>query len=100
MHFEKLIYSKCPRCKKYGIEAMKGIGYRTNYDIQCRFCKRIYRVNMASSFLYIIVNLLALLVFLGVIHIFDLSIPTNVIVVLCLIVYCFFLRFLPLEEKK
>ena len=51
MNFEKLKYSKCPHCKKYGIGVMRGVGKTTTYVETCKYCGKKYRVNWALAFL-------------------------------------------------
>ena len=43
--WEKLKYSKCPCCKKYGIHAYpKKSGFRF-HKLKCRFCKETVQIN-------------------------------------------------------
>ena len=43
MDLEKIKYSKCPNCKKYGISANRGIHYHhTSVEI-CKYCGKNLR---------------------------------------------------------
>lgn len=38
MDLEKIKYSKCPNCKKYGISALRGIGRASTSTVTCKYC--------------------------------------------------------------
>ena len=104
MNFEKLKYSKCPHCKKYGIKALRGVGYNSNHEQTCLYCKKRYRMNWALSFLLKI----SILCFYGImgliIHTYFSKISTELVVIILTLLaiasFYFIIRICPMEEVK
>lgn len=104
MNIEKIKYSKCPYCKRYGIKALRGIGLNSNYQVKCRYCNKKYRFNWALSFILKI----CLIVFWGVVglvvnkHLKVSSMGLMAIVFgsIAIVSFCIIIRFCPIEEEK
>ena len=54
MNFEKIKYSKCPNCKKYGINSSGKIGIRVCIPVKCKYCKKIFVINSALRIIILI----------------------------------------------
>ena len=51
MDIKKILYSKCPNCKRHGIFVLKA--HRTfNPVMKCEYCEKKYRMNRFNGFLY------------------------------------------------
>ena len=48
MNLQKIKYSKCPSCKKYGIRAFFKSG-RYTYKLTCKYCKKKFKINIALN---------------------------------------------------
>lgn len=101
---EKLKYSKCPHCKKYGISALRGISRASTYTVTCKYCKRKYKMNWALSFIIKI----SILFFYGVIGFIintcfskiSVELVVSILTLLAIISFCFIIRICPMEEEK
>lgn len=51
MDFEKIKYCKCKNCNKYGIPAFRKIGYRSNPDVRCKHCGKLFEINFFLAFI-------------------------------------------------
>ncbi len=100
MNFEKLKYSKCPHCKKYGIGVMRGVGKTTTYVETCKYCGKKYRVNWALAFLLKIFIPCICYGICLIINTYIIKIPTWIIMVVCVISCLFVFRICPMEEEK
>ena len=58
MNFEKIKYSKCPNCKKYGINSSGKIGIRVCIPVKCKYCKKIFVINSALRIIILIFSAL------------------------------------------
>ena len=104
MNLEKLKYSKCPHCKKYGIKALRGVGYHSNYEQTCLYCKKRYRMNWALSFL-LKISILSFYGIIGfIINKYFSKIPTEVVAIILTLLaiasFYFIIRICPMEEEK
>ena len=54
MNFEKIKYSKCPNCKKYGINSSGKIGIRVCIPVKCKYCKKFFVINSALRIIILI----------------------------------------------
>lgn len=94
---EKFIRSKCPNCKKNGIEFWKT---RTRYNpkLTCKYCKKTYKVSWTISFVFTLVCAVVMGTVLRLVreHIFN--IPTWLCYIIILIPFLIFEYFAPLKE--
>lgn len=97
---QKIMYSRCPGCKKYGIFAFNKIGHRYNRNIECKYCKKKYSVNIALS----IAMKIAIPVLIGIIGLlintYVVYVPLLMWGIIILIVWGVFEYFAPLEERN
>lgn len=101
---EKVTHSKCPSCKKYGLDAMRGVG-RSTYPIKCKYCGKRYRANWALT--NFIIPIFAASVFaasdIAIQKLFHLNIQsppvTAAICTLGVIFYLFLIRHCRIEEE-
>lgn len=100
MKFEKLRYSKCPNCKKYGIGAMRGVGRATTYVETCRYCGKKYRINWALAFLLSVFIAFFIGIVGLIINTYIMKIPTPILWPVCIISYYLVFHFCPMEEEK
>lgn len=100
MHMEKLKYSKCPNCKKYGMDIFRGIGIHSTYVETCRYCGKKYQVNWALAFL---IKLFVPLIWVGImliINTYFINISEWVVVLFGLLIFYLIIRICPMEEVK
>ena len=100
MDIEKIKYSKCPHCKKYGIGAFRGIGIHLTYVETCRYCGKKFQVNWALAFILsasipIIEGIICL-----IINTYIIKIPMWIAIILLMISYYLVVRVCPMEEVK
>lgn len=99
MFLEKIKYSKCPSCKKYGIRSFFKSGKYT-YRLTCKYCKKKYKINIAlNTFVNIFIAIFVGSIAWGVNkHIFPMPLwfwmGIAIILLLC------FDYFAPLEEVE
>ena len=100
MNFEKLKYSKCPHCKKYGISASRGIQYHyTSVEI-CKYCGKKYRVNWALAFLLKCLFAFIYGGFFLIINTYIIQVPLWIIGISGAFLYLIIRRICPMEEEK
>ena len=101
MDIEKIKYSKCPHCKKYGISAFRGISRNTTFVETCKYCGRRYRVNPALAFILTIVIAAAVCgIYFIVDTFFSIHIPNWVLGLLVGLSFLFSERYWPVDEDK
>ena len=100
MNFEKLKYSKCPHCKKYGISASRGISRASTYTVSCKYCGKKFRVNSALAFLLTIAIVFIYYSIYALLNILSINIPVLIIGILAGISVLFSERYWPMEEEK
>ena len=58
MMLEKIKYSKCPACQKYGIRAFFKSG-RYTYKLTCKYCAKKFKINIVlNTFINIFIAIL------------------------------------------
>lgn len=94
---EKFIRSKCPNCKKNGIEFWKT---RTRYNpkLTCKYCKKTYKVSWTVTFVFILVWAVVMGGGLSLFREYIFEIPTWLCYVIALIPVFIFQYFAPLKE--
>lgn len=100
MDIEKIKYSKCPNCKKYGINANRGIRYHYTDVETCKYCGKKFRVNSALAF---ILKCFVPLIYGGIcliINTYIFEVPFWVIGMIGIILFLFVERICPMEEVK
>lgn len=99
MNVEKIKYSKCPYCKKYGISASRGVGYKSNHAETCKYCKKSFKVNWAFSFVAEFAILFVGLLIYYLINKFIIPVSIWIPIITIIAVYESTLRFYPMEEE-
>ncbi len=100
MNIKKILYSKCPKCHKHGISAIK-FGYHGNPDLKCKFCHQVFSVNFAFSLICIFgISIVGGIIILKIQRIFSINIPLWLACAILLIVYFVINYFSPMEEKE
>lgn len=100
MNMEKLKYSKCPNCKKYGIGVSRGIRYHYTKVETCQYCGKKYQVNWALAFILNISIPIIWGVICLLINTYLIEIPFWIIIILFLCIYYLIIRICPMEEVK
>lgn len=98
MDVEKLKYSKCPHCRKYGIKANRGIYRNHTFPIRCKHCGKFFQVNSALSFFNRVTSILLPTIILFIIDKNLFHIHYAAIMVIAYLIYVICLRFYPMEE--
>lgn len=94
---EKFIRSKCPNCKKNGIEFWK-TGTRYNPKLTCKYCGKTYKVSWTVSFVFILVWASSMGGLLSLFNNYVFKIPKWLCYVIALIPFLIFEYFAPLKE--
>ncbi|MBQ7045427.1 MAG: hypothetical protein IJN65_02925 [Clostridia bacterium] len=94
---EKFIRSKCPNCKKNGIEFWK-TGTRYNPKLTCKYCNKTYKVRWIVSFVFTVVWAVVMGTALRLVREYIFEIPVWLCFVIALITYSIFEYFAPLKE--
>lgn len=100
MDLEKIKYSKCPNCKKYGISALRGIGRASTSTVTCKYCGKKFRVNSALAFFLTIAIVFACCSVSAMLNILSIHIPALIVGILAGISVLFSQRYWPMEEEK
>ena len=100
MHMEKLKYSKCPNCKKYGIGVSRGIRYHHTKVETCRYCGKKYQVNYVFINKQIIPQITGIEIFIVKANAYIMEIPFWIIIITFLCIYYLIIRICPMEEVK
>ena len=45
-NMEKIKYSKCPNCKKYGLPSFFRLSRTSTTKVSCKYCEKVYRINI------------------------------------------------------
>ena len=94
----KILYSKCPSCKKHGLKAFNKMAGMHNPILTCKYCGKKFSMNMALA----IIVKIGIPVFVGIIAlIFNniIRIPFWIYCVIGIILLLLFEYFAPLEEQ-
>ena len=100
MNMEKIKYSKCPNCKKYGINANRGIHFHHTSVETCKYCGKKFKVNSALAFLLKCFFALVCGFFFLIINTYIIQVPFWIIGILSVFVYLLVERICPMEEEK
>lgn len=95
MKLEKLLYSKCPHCKKHGIPALKTARFHQP-TLTCKKCGSKYKANGILSMLLIISVPFLLFLFSNII--FDINFNDIFIVIIMAMSIFIIEYFLPIES--
>lgn len=101
MNMEKIKYSKCPNCKKYGISALRGIGRASTSVVTCKYCGKKYRVNSALALvLTVFIIIIGCTVSIIITDLLKVRISGWILGILFGIFTLFSERYWPMEEEK
>lgn len=93
-----ILYNKCPNCDRRGIFSFGKLGGNIPPLLECKHCKKTYRVNVVLSILAKIIPA----IFFGVIGFilkkYDIYIPSWLLIIAAILTILIFDRFAPFEE--
>lgn len=98
MDLKKLKYSKCPKCHKHGIPALKKFGHMYNPTVKCKFCECTFSANFALSTIVKIAIPIAIALIGSFIKNW-IHIPFWLLCIIILVCYYLIEYFSPLEEE-
>ena len=93
----KFFYSKCPNCKQHGIKAFNKMAGMHNPTLNCIYCGKKFRMNIALA----IIIKISIPVFVGAFGFFindTIKIPLWIYCVITVILLFLFEYFAPIEE--
>ncbi len=96
--FQKIKYSKCPICKKYGIFAFDKIGRRYNHILECNYCKKKFSVNIVVSIIMKILIPLFVGAIALIVNTYVTKVPFLIWAIITLVLWFIFEYFAPLSN--
>ena len=90
----KVLYCKCPNCKRYGLKAFNKMARMHNTILTCEYCGKKSSMNMALA----IIAKICIPTFVGIFALIFNNIPIWIYCAIGIILFELFEYFAPLEE--